>query len=485
MLSSLRSRLWISYAFLTLVALLIVAVGLVVALARNPLLYQQTVLKMRVAESVVIQRLEDLSQPPNGLLADARIAAMLRTQADNRKLRISILSGSGSVALDFGVGTTIPLPVPSQPFQTTDSDPNQVLFIRDSKANNWLYTLHEIDSQHYLMVSAPRPSLTLREILRAGYFSPFLQAALVALVLGIILSLILGQWISGPLHHMADSARKMAEGKYDPIRASGPSETRQLAEALNEMAHRVQVSQQSQRDFIANISHELKTPLTSIQGFAQAILDGAAQTPEALQQAASVIFTEAGRMHRLVLDLLALARLEGGTADLQRAPVNLSVLLENVVDKFKLQSEQSQVKLELSLAPLSTIVGDGDRLAQVFTNLVDNALKFTPTGGQVSVSAALVDGNAVIRVKDTGVGIAPEDQQRIFERFYQVDKSRQGGGRRGVGLGLAIACQIVNAHGGRLWVESAVGRGSTFSVSLPIVRPDDKTLSTRRPEGGW
>ncbi len=480
MLSSLRSRLWISYAFLTLVALVIVAVGLVLALSRNPLLYQQTVLKMRVAESVIIQRIADMPNP-SGALAETRIETMLRNQADSRALRISVLSANGSVLVDFGIGTSIPLPVPKQPFQTTDNDPNQVLFIRDNKGNEWLYTLHALDPQRYLMVSAPRPSLTLKEILRGGYFGPFLQAALAALVLGIVLSLILGQWISGPLHHMADSARKMAEGKYDPIRVSGPSETRQLGEALNEMAHRVQVSQNSQRDFIANVSHELKTPLTSIQGFAQAILDGAAQTPEALQQAASVIFNEAGRMHRLVLDLLALARLEGGTADLERAPVDLPVLLSSIIDRFKVQSEQAQVKLELGPAPATTIIGDGDRLSQVFTNLVDNALKFTPAGGQVWVSTSVVDGNAVVRVQDTGIGIAAEDQKRIFERFYQVDKSRPGGGRRGVGLGLAIASQIVHAHGGRIWVESALGHGSTFSVSLPVLHPDARPAAARRP----
>ncbi len=185
-------------------------------------------------------------------------------------------------------------------------------------------------------------------------------------------------------------------------------------------------------------------------------------------------------MHRLVLDLLALARLEAGTADLERAPVDLPVLLNNIADRFKLQSEQCQVKLELGLAPATTVIGDGDRLAQVFTNLVDNALKYTPPGGQVWISTSVVDGNAVVRVQDTGIGVAAEDQKRIFERFYQVDKSRPGGSRRGVGLGLAIASQIVHAHGGKIWVESALGHGSTFSVSLPILQPEDKPAAARR-----
>jgi signal transduction histidine kinase len=310
-----------------------------------------------------------------------------------------------------------------------------------------------------------------------------MQAALIALFLAVILSLLIGQWIARPMKKVADGARRMAAGHFEPIPPSGPRETRQLAEAFNEMAHQVRSSQDSQREFIANVSHELKTPLTSIQGFAQAILDGAAQTPEALQQAAGVIFNEAERMHRLVMDLLVLARLEAGTADLQRAPVDLSMLLRSVCDKFKLQAEKLQVTMQCDLGVVPNVIGDGDRLAQVFTNLVDNALKYSPTNGQVQLSASQLDTVVIIKVKDNGPGIAPDDQRRIFERFFQVDKSRRGGSGRGVGLGLAISRQIVQAHNGQIWVESMLGQGSTFVVSLPVIRPDDQTLNTRRTAG--
>jgi signal transduction histidine kinase len=436
---------------------------------------------LRVAESVVTTRLEMLPFP-NGPQAGARIETMINNQADSRQLRISILSDTGAVLVDGGVGITNPLPVPVRPFITTDADPNNALLIQDSTKTEWFYILHKIDDHHYLMISTPRPSLPLAQILRDDILRPFFEAALVALLLGLLLSLLMGQWISRPLHHMAEGARKMADGTYDPIQPSGPNETRQLAESLNEMANKVQTSQKSQRDFIANISHELKTPLTSIQGFAQAILDGAAQTPEALQQAASVIFNEAGRMHRLVMDLLVLARLEGGTADLQKAPVDLGLLLNNIIDKFKLQAEQANVRFNLQLGPLPTITGDGDRLSQVFTNLVDNAIKYSPAGGQVTIFAALAGADVLIQVRDSGTGISPEDQKRIFERFYQVDKSRRGGSGRGVGLGLAIAHQIVTAHHGRIWVDSAPGQGSTFSVSLPVMQGEEKPVSLWRPK---
>jgi signal transduction histidine kinase len=240
-----------------------------------------------------------------------------------------------------------------------------------------------------------------------------------------------------------------------------------LAHSINEMTRRVEVSQQSQRDFIANISHELKTPLTSIQGFAQAIQDGTVSAPEALQQAAGVIISEAGRMYDLVMDLLSLARLDAGTADLRTDPVDLNELLNNVADKFIPQARKAQVTLQTRLDPLPTIQGDSDRLAQVFNNLIDNAIKFTPAGGSVQISAAPLAKGVEVKVADTGIGIAPADQQRIFERFYQADKSRRGGSHRGVGLGLAIARQIIQAHGGSLTVRSQPGQGSEFSVRLP------------------
>jgi two-component system sensor histidine kinase ResE len=241
------------------------------------------------------------------------------------------------------------------------------------------------------------------------------------------------------------------------------------------MVARVQASHRSQQDFIANVSHELKTPLTSIQGFAQAILDGTADTPEALRQSADVIYNEAARMHRMALDLLDLARLDAGTAGLMMSPVNMTALLQSMGEKFTPTALRKGVDLNIHLArDLPEVVGDGDRLAQVFTNLVDNALKFTPRGGKISVRAAPDRDELQISVSDTGRGISPETLPYIFERFYQADASRQGGDRHGAGLGLAIVHEIVAAHGGRISVRSAPDRGTAFIVHLPLAGPASK-----------
>src|SRR5512145_3354804 len=173
------------------------------------------------------------------------------------------------------------------------------------------------------------------------------------------------------------------------ISPAGPHEVQDLTRAFNSMIDRVESSQRSQREFVADVSHELKTPLTAIQGFAQAILDDTADTPEARKQAAQIIYNEAGRMHRMALDLLDLAKLDAGTADLKMSAVDMKALLQSIVEKFTPQAQKAGIRLELNTPEqLPVLIGDGDRLAQVFTNLVDNALKFTPANGQVTLSAA-------------------------------------------------------------------------------------------------
>jgi two-component system sensor histidine kinase ResE len=235
------------------------------------------------------------------------------------------------------------------------------------------------------------------------------------------------------------------------------------------MVARMQASQKSQREFVANVSHELKTPLTSIQGFSQAILDDTADSPDQRRQAAQVIYNESTRMHRLVLDLLDLAKLDAGTADITMSPVNVGALLNAVAEKFIPQSQRSGVNIKVNAEQaLPPVLGDGDRLSQVFTNLVDNAMKFTPNGGTVQLHAAVVDEQMLISVMDNGTGISEDALTHIFDRFYQVDPARRGGEKHGAGLGLAIVKEIVQAHGGRISVRSRPGEGTVFEVFLPL-----------------
>jgi signal transduction histidine kinase len=229
------------------------------------------------------------------------------------------------------------------------------------------------------------------------------------------------------------------------------------------MVQRVQDAQQSQRDLVANVSHELKTPLTSIQGFAQSILDGVSQTPGEILQAAQVILGEANRMNRLVQDLVILARLEAGIVALQREPVNISALVRATVEKFRIQVAEAGLQLSVDVTEAAWVVGDADRLMQVLSNLLDNAVKYTPAGGLVRVSVQAQEGLVRVRVVDTGIGIEPVDRARIFERFYRADRDRS---RAGMGLGLAITRQIVLAHGGAICVDPNFPQGCIFTLDL-------------------
>ncbi|MGQ9599437.1 MAG: sensor histidine kinase, partial [Anaerolineae bacterium] len=292
--------------------------------------------------------------------------------------------------------------------------------------------------------------------------------------------------ISQPVQKIMAATEEIARGNYDlALQITSPNEMRRLASSFNSMARQVQAYRQAQHDFVANVSHELKTPLTSIQGYSQAILDGTVRGEETVQRAAGIIHEEAGRMRCLVEDLLDLARIESGQVVMAQQPVDLRQVITWCVDRLALEAQGKEIALTLNVPPLPLVTGDGDRLAQAITNLLDNALKHTPSGGRVAVEAAevceisalqaiepkLVPGISlpavVVSVSDTGPGIPPGELDRIFERFYQVDKSRARW-KGGVGLGLAIVDEIVAAHGGRIAVQSVVGVGSKFLVALPI-----------------
>jgi signal transduction histidine kinase len=338
----------------------------------------------------------------------------------------------------------------------------------------WLYIAlvpPGIEEQRQILVFTSRPI----RLLALAWFAdnllrPLAQAGLVALVLSILLALLIRRSVSKPLQRVADAAEAIARGESGtraPI--SGPTEARALARSFNQMADQVEAAQQSQRDFVANVSHELKTPLTSIQGFSQALLDGTASTPEATARAARVVYEEAERMRRMVDELLTLARFDAGQMELARDPVELGPLLQSCIEKLTPQAQAAKVALRLDVPEQLTVTGDADRLAQVFTNLLDNGVAHTPAGGNVTISAHLMTGKnaAEVTVTDNGEGIPPEALCRIFERFYQVDKARSRERSRGAGLGLAITKEVVEAYGGTIAAESVVGLGSKFTVRLP------------------
>ena len=248
----------------------------------------------------------------------------------------------------------------------------------------------------------------------------------------------------------------------------GPSEKPSGAVVVLHDVTELRRLERVRQDFVANVSHEFKTPLTAIQGFAETLLAGALDDPSNNRRFLEIIRNHAIRLARLTNDLLKLARIEAGKLEVEYFTVGLMELIEACAETTLLKASRKDITLEIEVPPkLPAVRGDAGLLRDVLQNLLDNAIQYTPQGGHIRVTADAGDHDAVISVADTGIGIPLADQERIFERFYRVDvaRSREAGG---TGLGLSIAKHIVEAHGGRLWVESTVGQGSRFSFSIPL-----------------
>jgi len=471
MYTSLRARLWLTYAILILLILSILGIGIFVYIIRHPLIDRQALGRLDAALTVIQRQINERSILPRDY------QQYLNRISDSLAIRLILFSPEKDTILDSE---------PESPAIIWTNDDLSLQMkgqIDDMDGKTWLYSSWVMSKGNLLVLVLPRQgglqllrSPQLRETLREDFLPSFLRAGLVAFVLAVIFAAWMGNWIVKPLETIEEASRNLSNGEYQQIPLQGPDEVQALAGAYNEMIDQVQASQKSQRDFVANVSHELKTPLTSIQGFSQAMLDGTVDSGPALTKAAGIIKTEADRMYRLVVDLLDLARFDAGTIVLDRKALDLSKLLTHVVNQLIPQAAEARVKLSLDVDPLPTCVGDEDRLAQVFTNLVDNAIKHTPVNGFVKLNAMSEAGLVRVEIIDSGKGIPEEHLGRIFERFYKVDGSRKKEGKLGTGLGLAIAQQIVQSHEGAISVRSTLGEGSVFGVTIPVVKADDQTV---------
>lgn len=471
MLKRLHSRLLISYATIILVVLAIVTLALL-GFAFSDVRYLQPLQQLaRISAETryrVVQQLREDARLPElrqilDEVAQTQQVRILVTQTTTRRVVYDSDPSQSWVDVPVtGVGDAPRLFRP-QPGVITG-------LFRSPDDSSWLvYGQSPTELNRFTIffaVPAPRPFPFFREF----FLRPLCGTGILAFLLASFLAVFIARSVSRPLQKLADAATAVSQGDYNQrVTPQGPDEVQQVASSFNRMADQVQQTQQSQRDFVANVSHDLKTPITAISGWSQSLLDGTADSPDAQQRAAGIIFNEAERMARMVAQLLDLARLESGQFELAREIVDLQELLTDLHRNMALQAEEKDIRLITDLPAVPTITGDWDRLMQVFSNLLDNALAHTPAGGAVHLSLRRVGPNMLeTAVQDTGSGISPEDLSRIFERFYQVDKARTRHTQRGTGLGLAIVKELVEAHNGRIQATSKPGKGSVFIVRLPI-----------------
>ncbi len=354
-----------------------------------------------------------------------------------------------------------------------------------------IYEVHD-ENRHIRVYSAP---IRLRSgqiigVVEVGQSMDGLDATLrtlrLALTLGFVAALVLAALVGAflartalrPVDEITRAAREIAAGQGAAelgrrLHIRQPNdEVGRLAATFNEMLERLETLFQTQQRLVADVSHELRTPLTTLRGNLDLLRRGAAEDPKMREEAIAAMEAEVARMSRMLSDLLLLAQADAGI-QLQFKPVELDTLLLEVYRQALVMAE-GRVRVHLGHEDQAQVMGDADRLRQLLLNLVENAIKYTPPGGEVTLSLAREPGWVRVTVADTGIGIAPEDLPHIFERFYRADKARSRA-MGGTGLGLSIAQWIAEAHGGQITVESRVGEGSVFTLWLP-----DRKVETRK-----
>ena len=454
---SIATRLFLSY-------LAVVVVGLAVAAVTI------SGLILRYENDQTRVHLEELSAPfltaiQTGVRAGQQpreIVDALTEQAHAADARLLIVTAQRRVVIDSEgrlAGTILPQPAATNIGEFTEGN-EQWIFVRQQLRQAAAGGV----GLGFIVVARPRAVFT--DTLRALLPSLALSG-LVALGFAVIVAALLSRTITRPLRDLVAGVRRFAGGDYGTrVPLAGPIEVAEMGTAFNEMATEIQRSRGSEQAFLADISHELRTPLTSIQGFAQAIVEGEARG-DAVSHVAEIIHREARRLVRMVEGLLQVARLESGAQSMARDEIAPSLLLESAVAALETQAKDAGVTFDVVGADaLPSVRGDPDKLAQLFLNVLDNAVKHSPRGATVQVRANRDDGAVVIRVRDAGSGLPQGAQTRLFQRFYRGDNAQ----RDGAGLGLAIAQAIAQAHGGSIRASNVEGGGAEFAVRLPLVR---------------
>lgn len=487
---SLRGRFAAYFAISIFISLLIS--GLLAGTLMQRYLKQKTISDLKFQVEALSQQIETDGLPQRRYIAD--LEKMYQTRAiivSYKEQALSELPRPGTRA-DEVVPNSRPLPIldwnllkegGTQVAETDlpEIEPNVLVVSHGFKAGGELAGAVVFVKPMRLLQSWQPLAM---ELLIAGFAS---------LAASLLLSILLARRLSRPLHEITQAATAVAEGDFSrELAVRSNDEIGRLADAFRYMSSEVQLAQDQQRQFVINVSHELKTPLTAIAGHAQALQDGVADDPVTVAKSVAVVVSETSRLSRLIEDLISLAKFDARQFELKRATVDVADLIDTVIDSLVRDAGERGVKLAAAASPGLTgvsattsspgaavgspasaaespgitITSDSDRLRQILLNLVMNALAHTPEGGEVTVTQKrTASGQIEIAASDTGVGIDSDDLPLVFDRFYRGGK---GSRNAGLGLGLSISRELVRALGGDISVASTPGQGSCFTVSLPF-----------------
>lgn len=470
-LQTIRSRIYVT--LVAIVVLTLIVVGLISFVLLGG--YQDRVEQSRLRELATawgpeLFSEEDEARNLDQLLQDFALAAQTLTGSLVSDLDVPVLgitSGGEVVRVmetgDRFLGETLPIDLGEldrsrlAEGQLTTEDGERLTYVVTSLPSD------EQQRQGYCCIAVVLVGESRWAVV--GDLAPqLLIAGVIALAVASLVGFLVSRSIYRPIQRVAAASRSVARGQLQQrVDVGGSQEAQELARSFNQMTEEVERQQTALRDFLANVSHDLQTPLTSINGFSQALMDDVVRGDEQ-QNAYRIIEDESRRLLRLVEGLLDLSRIEAGQVQVESSPVDVGALLDHVGELFTLRAQELDVNLMVEPAAVGDVLGDWDRLDQVLGNLLDNALRHTPPGGDVQLSARRESQSSVsIAVADTGVGIPEEAIPNLFDRYYKSDRP---GAQGGTGLGLAIARELVRAQGGEIRVSSEQGVGTTFHIVL-------------------
>lgn len=451
------NRLWVrmSLAFGAVVLIGVAAIVLISVLLANPGFRQRLVVNELSVSDGLVSQLADYYQTHGGwdgvesMLAGAQ-GTLPRGPGD--RLILSLADGHGQIihpAWDPRVGSPLSQAERTDALPIQSSGGETVGYLRVERAPE------------------PRPGPSPQQFLLGWLSRSLLLAAAIGGGLGILFGVLASRSLTAPLSRLAEAAQAIgARDLSKRVEVSGSHEVKEVAQAFNEMAAALEGAETLRRNLLADVAHELRTPLSVLQGNLRAILDDV----YALDKAeVARLYDETRLLSRLVNDLHALAQAEAGQLALNRQPTQLAELVQSTATAFGAAADAKGVSLNWQIpADLPPVMADPARLTQVLHNLLDNALRHTPAGGSIALRAGCDDGDVWLAVQDSGEGISPQDLPRVFDRFYRADPARSRA-TGGAGLGLAIVRAIVEAHGGAVSAASPgePGQGSTFTLRLP------------------
>ena len=457
--------------------LLIIGISFAITAALLTGLVSSTLYQQRTRQaSLSAERLATSAAPFFAAAQTEPLLASLTTAAGEMDGRILLLSPDGKVQLDtYGLleGTGLTLPVMTQALTGALPYAYGIYPVDDGSEYAAICAarmMHEGRTVGVLLLSTPvtelRAAIVTMEKQLITVFSAVAGAALIA-------ALVFSLTLTRPVKALTSTIRRMGRGDLSArvhIRASG--EMRELAESYNAMAERIENFDRSRSQFVSNASHELKTPLTAMKLLLECMIEQP-EMPEPLRmEFMQDMNHEIDRLSGVITDLLTLTKMDSQEGPLHLSELDLSRLAEDTLHTLAPVAEKAGLTIAASITPGVCITGDATKLCSIIYNLADNAIKYTPEGGEIRVTLSARGKHAILTVQDNGIGIPPEEQAHVFDRFYRVDKARSRA-TGGTGLGLSIVRQMVQLHGGDITLTSVPGEGSTFTVTLPVRKEGD------------